>query len=161
MSNIGESLTALVLRLRLSEPLKFFLFGVPVRKPEYKVTQAENEGKKIDYEAIGDAVDSWICEKKHLRSDFSIEDLAFALNLPKKHINCYFQIYIQKDFRSWKTEMRINRAGKLLHDDGQLMISKAAEEVGFDDRSNFNRQFKRIMGCSPKDWREKAGHNLY
>lgn len=51
-------------------------------------------------------------------------------------------------------EMRIGYACKLLYL-GSMNISQISLECGFDTISNFNRYFKKIVGCSPTTFKNK------
>ena len=51
-------------------------------------------------------------------------------------------------------EMRIGYACKLITLD-QFSISQISIECGFETISHFNRCFKRIVGCSPTQYKQK------
>ena len=46
----------------------------------------------------------------------------------------------------------------MLLENKELSINIVGEMCGFSDRSNFHRQFVKIVGCSPKQWRECDGN---
>ena len=46
----------------------------------------------------------------------------------------------------------------MLLDKKDTSINLIGEMAGFSDRSNFHRQFTRLVGCSPKKWRDTSGH---
>jgi AraC-like DNA-binding protein len=53
--------------------------------------------------------------------------------------------------------MRILAACDLL-ENGEQSVTDVALEVGFYDHSDFSRQFRRVIGQSPTDYRrQKAG----
>ena len=52
------------------------------------------------------------------------------------------------------THLRINAACDALSDTSKI-ISEIAFSCGYSNLSNFNRQFKQIMGCSPKEYRKR------
>ena len=58
-------------------------------------------------------------------------------------------------------QLRIIRAAALLRT-GTEPITEIAFRVGFNDSNYFTRQFTRLMGCSPRSYRERrlAGHLL-
>ena len=62
------------------------------------------------------------------------------------------------DFKTWRTQLRIEEAKRILLEDKDISINAAGEMAGFSDRSNFHRQFVKIVGCSPKQWREFNGN---
>jgi AraC family transcriptional regulator len=51
---------------------------------------------------------------------------------------------------------RIERAQQLLQPDGDLSLAEVAADTGFSDQSQFSRQFKRITGITPRQFRKTA-----
>ena len=64
---------------------------------------------------------------------------------------------IRGKFRSRSMEDLIEEAKQLLLKDRHASTNIIAEACGFSDRSNFHRQFVKIVGCSPKQWRDSDG----
>jgi AraC-like DNA-binding protein len=65
----------------------------------------------------------------------------------------YFRQRSGKTFSQFVNEQRISYACKfLMH--GNRTIADISDEAGFNNISNFNRQFKNIMGKSPSEYRE-------
>ena len=62
------------------------------------------------------------------------------------------------DFKTWRTQLRVEDAKKMLIENRALSTNIIAEMCGFSDRSNFHRQFVKIVGCSPKEWRDSNGN---
>lgn len=65
----------------------------------------------------------------------------------------YFRKKSGKTFTHFINEQRISYACKLLKH-GNRTIADISDEVGFNNLSNFNRQFKNISGKSPSEYRE-------
>ena len=61
--------------------------------------------------------------------------------------------FLKLDFRTWRVGLKLKKVMSLLIDDEDMDISTAARKVGFRDMSNFHRQFKKQVGCSPRVWR--------
>ncbi len=113
---------------------------------------------EIQFKKLEKAIDRWIEQKKFREYDKSRDDIAQELHTSKELLNMYFATKICKDFKTWRTELRIDDARKMLLDNKDLSINIIGEMVGFSDRSNFHRQFTKIVGCSPKQWRDTDGH---
>lgn len=107
---------------------------------------------------IEKSLDIWVKEKKYRDYDKSREEIAKQLRISKEALHLYFATVKKVDFRTWRTELRIEDAKKLLLEDKQTSINIIGEMCGFSDRANFYRQFVKIVGCSPKDWRESNGN---
>ena len=86
------------------------------------------------------------------------EEIAKELRTSKESLHLYFATVMKMDFRTWRTELRIEESKKLLLEDKETSINIIGEMAGFSDRANFYRQFVKIVGCSPKEWRESNGN---
>ena len=104
-------------------------------------------------------LDEWVRQKRYREYDKSREEIAAEIGTSKELLNQYFAQEMGKDFRTWRTELRIEDAKALLLSDKKMSSNLIGEMVGFSDRSNFHRQFTRLVGCSPKKWRETEGEN--
>ena len=72
----------------------------------------------------------------------------------------YFASRMGMDFKTWRTNLRIEEAKRLLIENPELSTHIISEMSGFSDRSNFHRQFVKVVGCSPKQWRESGGTHV-
>lgn len=76
------------------------------------------------------------------------EQLAKELNMTTSSFSRFFKKRAHKSFVNYVNEIRVGYACKLLLFDDQN-ISGAAYESGFENISNFNKQFQKIKGCTP------------
>ena len=112
----------------------------------------EQEMNKIDRSLV-----KWVKEKRFRAYDKTREEIAKELNTSKEMLHMFFVTRMNVDFKTWRTRLRIEEAKNLLLDNPEMSINIVAELSGFSDRSNFHRQFTKIVGCSPKQWRESNG----
>lgn len=103
------------------------------------------------------SIDMWVKEKRFKEFDKTREQIAAELHTSKEMLHLYFTTKVGMDFKTWRTNLRIEEAKVLLLENPELSINIIAELSGFSDRSNFHRQFTKIVGCSPKQWRESYG----
>ena len=115
------------------------------------------DSQETEFAAVAKALGEWVKLKKYREYDKSRDDIATEIGTSKEVLNQYFVQKIGKDFRSWRTELRIEDAKNMLLSDRKMSTNMVGELVGFSDRSNFHRQFTKIVGCSPKHWRETNG----
>ena len=111
-----------------------------------------------EFKKLEEALDQWVSQKRYREYDKSREEIASELNTTKEILHHYFTSRKGVDFKTWRTELRIEEAKRLLLKDKNASTNIVAEASGFSDRSNFHRQFVKIVGCSPKQWRESDGH---
>lgn len=131
-----------------------------VQKKKSRKENPEQDRKKIEkvFDTLEKHIDKWVEAKKYREYDKSREEIANELKTSNEILQLYFSQRKGQDFRSWRTELRINDAKKILLDNREISINIAGEMCGFSDRSNFHRQFVKLVGCSPKKWRETDGH---
>lgn len=100
------------------------------------------------------ALEVWVDKKLYCEYDKTRDQIASELNTTKELLHLYFATKVGEDFRTWRTNLRIEEAKKLLVDNPDASINIIAEASGFSDKSNFHRQFVKLVGCSPKEWRD-------
>ncbi len=123
-------------------------------------TEYERKQMEKAFKTIQKNLAQWVADKKYREYDKSREEIAAELNTTKELLQLYFMTNIGQDFRSWRTELRINDAKRMLLEDKGTSIQLVGELCGFSDRSNFHTQFTRLTGCSPKKWRETDGKGI-
>jgi AraC-like DNA-binding protein len=67
----------------------------------------------------------------------------------------YFKMMTNKTYTDFLSEIRISYACKFLIENKQLTIESISSETGFNNASNFFRQFKKTIGLTPKAYRKK------
>lgn len=100
------------------------------------------------------ALEVWVDKKLYCEYDKTRDQIASELNTTKELLHLYFATKVGEDFRTWRTNLRIEEAKRLLVDNPDASINIIAEASGFSDKSNFHRQFVKLVGCSPKEWRD-------
>ena len=109
-----------------------------------------------DLKALDVAIAQWVEAGKYRESDKTRDEIAAELKTSKELLQTYFSDKGQ-DFRTWRTNLRINDAKAMLLANKSISINAIGERCGFSDRSSFHRQFQKIVGCSPKQWRDSGG----
>lgn len=117
----------------------------------------EGDINEAEFRRLDIAVDKWVKEKKFRKYDQSREEIAQELKTTKEALHMYFMTKVGVDFRTWRTQLRIDEAKILLLERKNVSVNVIGEMAGFSDRANFYRQFVKFVGCSPKEWRESKG----
>jgi AraC-like DNA-binding protein len=138
------------------EPVTDMDLSVPSSLPE---APGLPEGPEYDpFRELGQRVLNCMeREKPYLQPDFSIEQLAVMLNVPRHHLYYCFKNILQKKFVTLRSEYRVREAKKRLLE-GDLKESTLhgiARECGFTSRSAFYRVFTEQTGCSPGEYIER------
>lgn len=113
---------------------------------------AENEEKAS---ALQLSIGRWIAERGYAKSDVGIEEIAAQLGTDIDFLRYYFRNRMSSDFRSWRGELRIREAQRIMDEQPELSVAQVGERVGITDRSNFRSQFCKIVGMSPTEYKCK------
>jgi AraC-like DNA-binding protein len=89
-----------------------------------------------------------------------LSEAARIVNLSEGAFSRFFRLHTGKTFPEFVNELRIGRACTLLMED-DLNITEVAYECGFTNLSNFNRQFLRLKGLSPHEFRLQLQGRLH
>ena len=122
--------------------------------------------KNTDYQCIASSgyIDSIVLPKGRLKKiyeytshnfknpAFSLDEIAECINMNKSAFCRYFKNKNNKTFSQFLNEIRISHACKLLIENDNINITDVAFNCGYNNMSNFNRQFKVIMGLSPSQY---------
>ena len=128
-------------------------------RKDKKGTKQKPQGfNDMEFKRIEKSLEVWVQEKRYREYDKSREEIARELRTTKEQLHLYFVTVMKMDFRTWRTGLRIEDAKKLLLEDKYTSINIIGEMAGFSDRANFYRQFVKMVGCSPKEWRESNGN---
>ena len=92
---------------------------------------------------------------RHLSDRIRLGDIARALNMSPFHFCRTFKQTTGRTFVEYLSHVRVERAKILLRDRG-LRVSEIAYEVGFQTLTHFNRTFRKLVGCSPTEYRSRS-----
>ena len=130
--------------------------------PQRAQRSRKTEGPKLnmdkEFAKLDRNIEQWVADKRYCEYDNTRDQIASDLKTTKDILHLYFMTKMGIDFRTWRTGLRIEEAKRLLLENRDASINIVAEVSGFSDKSNFHRQFVKIVGCSPKQWRESDGN---
>lgn len=107
--------------------------------------------KTTDSEVIN-AIFKFIADQLH--RSISLDELAAIAHLTPPSFSRFFKQKTGKPVSIYISELRIESACRLLHHD-DLNVEEIAYKVGYNNFSNFLRQFKKIKGLTPKEFRKE------
>ncbi|WP_149240688.1 AraC family transcriptional regulator [Dyadobacter sp. 32] len=106
----------------------------------YKVSETERMQKVHNYVL------------QHFAQEIRLGDVASLAGMSEAAFCRYFKARANKTFIDFVNEIRIGHACKLLLDD-KFTIAQIAYDSGFDSLSNFNRNFKKYIGHTPREYK--------
>lgn len=114
----------------------------------------EPETSEADLAALMERLDHLLVEQRlYADSELNLQRLARKAGVPSRLISRAINSQMGQNMSQWVNHARIDAVCELLRD-REKTISEAMLESGFLTKSNFNREFRRIKGCSPSEWRE-------
>lgn len=111
----------------------------------------EKNGTEGETEAIRPALEYMAL---NFREDITVEQLAGLVHLSKSHFMRCFRKAVGIGAIEHLTQLRIQAACEALSDSAE-QIADIAFSCGYSNLSNFNRQFLKRVGCSPKEYRKR------
>jgi len=88
------------------------------------------------------------------KKDISLEEIASVGNLTTTYFCRYFKLMTKKTFYNFLTEIRISHACRMLIED-KLSTEMICFDCGFNNVSNFYRQFKKVTKLTPLDYKRE------
>jgi AraC-like DNA-binding protein len=143
--------------LKSSSPLKRFILLLEILKSlsktrskplslfVYEKLYTDIEGKRMS-----DVMDYTI---NNFKNTICLEDIAKISAMTKNAFCKYFKKRTNKTYFKFLNELRIEHASKLLLSETDLSIAEVAYKSGFNNISNFNRQFKAVRHLVPSGYK--------
>lgn len=91
---------------------------------------------------------------EHFRENITVAELAESVHLSESYFMNRFKKQVGISAVEYISHFRIDTACRELIGSKKSVL-EVAFDCGFRNISNFNRQFKRITGCSPTEYRKK------
>ena len=90
--------------------------------------------------------------KKNYASRIRVIDLAFSCGMSESYFRRTFEKYMNMTPIEYVNFVRIQKGCQLLRQT-DLTVALISDKIGYESVSTFIRNFKRIIGCTPKKWR--------
>ncbi|MDE6365820.1 MAG: AraC family transcriptional regulator [Lachnospiraceae bacterium] len=96
--------------------------------------------------------------EKNYPNNFKIADLANECHMSETHFRRVFQEKMNMTPVEYVNFVRVKKACELI-DKTDISMEDVAEKVGFITPSTFNRNFRRIIGTSPYQWKKRPDNH--
>lgn len=93
--------------------------------------------------------------QKHMEDTLYLREVAKHAGMTEVSFSRYFRSRTGKTFPAYLNELRVARICRQLAE-SDATISEIALGCGYESFANFERQFHRLHGCSPKEYRARA-----
>ncbi|SEL61134.1 AraC family transcriptional regulator [Parapedobacter koreensis] len=91
---------------------------------------------------------------KNFHRKIHLEEVASIASMTCTSFSRYFKSRVNQSFSDFLKEIRIEYACKLLKE-GKMNIDRIGYECGFQSLTNFNKQFKAVVGKQPHQYRNE------
>ncbi len=153
--SVGKKLEKLLKSKGLERTLDFVkILDKLARTKDYKILSSGNYNAELQ-NLSSSRIDKVLhIINSNYREDLKLETVANHAGMNKTAFCRFFKEKTGKSFSEFLIEMRIGYACKLLIED-QLSVSQICFESGFNNLSNFNRQFKKQTLFTPVHYKNQ------
>lgn len=145
MDELEEALQAMIAELKKTEA-KASAEALPA---EEEAAALEGEGNSF---IVKNALEYMEC---HYNEKLKLTDVAEKTFVSQWHLSKLLNKHTGQSFSELLNRMRIEKAREML-EDPHLRIGEIAEETGFLDMPHFSRVFKKQVGISANEYRNKV-----
>ena len=119
----------------------------PLASADYEPSSGERSGRKL----------AQVLKFIHanLGPELKQRDAAESIGASPQAFSRFFTQAMGKPYVSYVNELKIHKACRLLIET-DANITEVAFAAGFNNLSNFNKQFRRSKGTTPRSWRSKS-----
>ncbi|MGO1118874.1 helix-turn-helix transcriptional regulator [Rhodovibrionaceae bacterium A322] len=133
--------------------LLIILLTIPrLNAPRAKAKPSVVEGTEQDRQVMAQLAQMMEQEQLYLDPNITVQRLARRLHLPSKTLSSAVNRSQNKNVSQYVNDLRLAHAARLLTEQTDS-VTKVAEQSGFLTRSNFYREFQRLYGQSPSQFR--------
>jgi two-component system response regulator YesN len=115
--------------------------------------EAMQKGKNEKFKGIVKVAIQYVND--HYSENIGVEDIAAITYVSPNYFSRVFKKETGKSFTEWLNTLRLDKA-KVLLKDLKFRVYEVAEKVGYNDYKIFTHNFKRYVGCTPKEYRENV-----
>lgn len=109
--------------------------------------------------ALFERIDSFLrSERLYLDPDINLNRIARRLALPAREVSRAINSGSNQNVSQYVNTLRIEEACRMISETGNS-ITSVIYGSGFNTKSNFNREFLRVTGMTPSEWRSAVPGN--
>lgn len=123
-----------------------------VMMEEYKVRLPKEERYDYPYQIYVNQAEDYI--RRNFKSNIKINDLASYIGIDRSYLTNIFKKVTQLSPQEYLINYRMEKAKNMLINTGKK-IGEIAENTGYHDQLTFSKMFKKFVGMSPSEYREK------
>lgn len=128
--------------------------------PQEPVEEEDEKDRTAKEEGAENAAGSFLVKnavsyiEEHCSDKLKLSDVADQVYVSQWHLSKLLNRYLGQNFSEILNGIRIEKAKEMLKDPA-LRIGDIAEKVGFSDMAHFSRVFKKVVGISANEYRNR------
>lgn len=124
----------------------------PAAEPESQPREDTNQADQALLSKLDEALSASDCYRD---PELNLDQLARLTRIPSRRISSVVNQLLDLNVSQYVNGFRVRDAQRRLQE-SDLPVTTIMYECGFQTKSNFNREFRRVSGMSPTAWREQA-----
>ena len=122
-------------------------------QPEQKSLSAEEQQRAAD---IMRRFEQLVSKEQLYKQEFGITlpQAAKKLQLPARQLSTAINQLYGQSYSVYLNDQRIHEAKRLLLAEPDMPVIEVMQQAGFSSKSNFNKEFLRVLGLSPSAFRQ-------
>ncbi|WP_298613042.1 AraC family transcriptional regulator [uncultured Thiothrix sp.] len=121
-----------------------------------KTDPTDNPEQAAEYQLIVQALDQLLrVQTLYCDPDLSLNRLARKLGTPARNVSAAVNSILNCNVSQLINAYRVECVTQQL-DQSEQTITEIMGNCGFQTKSNFNREFRRLTGMNPSEWRKRA-----
>lgn len=114
----------------------------------------QNEISQETAEEIRAKLEQWTKGKKFMEKDVSYTDVLSEIGVDIGMMRRYMKDTLGTDFRTWRNGLRLEEACRIFSQNPMMSVEQVSDRVGYNDSSNFHKDFKKRYGMSASVYRK-------
>lgn len=120
----------------------------PLASPNYMMHTQQSSTATNRHSKITDYI------MRNFDKEITLNEVASEASMATTTFCNFFKTHYRMTFVEYLNTIRVAHVCKLLAEDSDRNVVEIAYECGFNNLANFNRQFKRLKGMSPTEYRK-------
>lgn len=96
---------------------------------------------------------------EHFTEDITVKSVSDALYVSQSYISKVFSEKLKYSFREYINSLRVQKVKALLGHSNKRIV-EIMLDCGFQNQSSFNRIFREVCGCSPREYQKEQRNKL-
>lgn len=137
----------------IDKMISFFnILGILCASEKRRPLCSENYKIAFDRKGNSKMTDIFTFIRENFNRSISLDEISSVVNMSPFAVSRYFKKNCGAGFVEYVNQVRTNKACYLLRET-EYQIHEIAINCGFGSISNFNKQFRKATGTSPRDYR--------